>query len=128
MHAVKCGHRSEAEFLLNECHADPNITDKQNQPLLTLTEDSVIVIQLLKHGAQTDNVYKAHSKHIGKLSSERPPDNPLAIFITGDGGVGKSTFLKSMLSSKGLMAIFSKAKPVSGVDEKTVGIIPYEIV
>ena len=32
-----------------------------------------------------------------------------------------------MLSSKGILAYFSKAKPVTGVDEKTVGIIPYEI-
>ena len=128
LHAVKSSHSPEVEFLLSECHADPNITVKGNTPLLTLATDPVIVVQLLRHGAQADNVYKVHSKHIGKLSSERPPDNPLAIFITGDGGVGKSTFLKSMLSSKGLMAIFSKAKPVSGVDEKTVGIIPYEIV
>ena len=128
LHAVKCGHSSEVEFLLSECHADPNETDKENTTLLALATDTVIVVQLLKHGAQADNVYKAHSKHIGKLSSERPPSNPLAIFITGDGGVGKSTFLKSMLSSKGFMARFSKAKPVSGVDEKTVGIIPYEIV
>ena len=75
-----------------------------------------------------DNVYKSHSKYIGKLASERPPDNPLAVFITGDGGVGKSTMLKSMLSSKGFRAIFIKAKPVTGVDEKTVGIIPHEIV
>ena len=128
LHAVKGSHSPEVEFLLSECHADPNITDKDNTPLLALATDPVIVVQLLRHGAQADNVYKVHSKHIGKLSSERPPNNPLAIFITGDGGVGKSTFLKSMLSSKGLMAIFSKAKPVSGVDEKTVGIIPYEIV
>ena len=128
MHAVKDGHFPEVEFLLSECHADPNITDKDNTPLLALATDPVFVVQLLRHGAHADNVYKAHSKHIGKLSSERPPDNPLAIFITGDGGVGKTTFLKSMLSSKGLLAIFSKAKPVSGVDKKTVGIIPYEIV
>ena len=58
----------------------------------------------------------------------RPPDSPLPIFITGDGGVGKSTFLKSMLSaSKGLKALFSKSKQVTDVDEKTVGIIPYDI-
>ena len=42
--------------------------------------------------------------------------------------MGKSTMLKSMLSSKGFRAIFVKAKPVTGVDEKTVGIIPHEIV
>ena len=128
LHAVKCGHSPEVEFLLSECHANPNETNKENTTLLALATDTVIVVQLLKHGAQADNVYKAHSKHIGKLSSERPLNNPLAIFITGDGGVGKSTFLKSMLSSKGFMARFAKAKPVSGVDEKTVGIIPYEIV
>ena len=128
LHAVKCGHFLEVEFLLSECHADPNETDKENTTLLALATDTMIVVQLLKHGAQADNVYKAHSKHIGKLSSERPPDNPLAIFITGDSGVGKSTFLKSMLSFKGFMARFAKDKPVSGVVEKTVGIIPYEIV
>ena len=128
LHAVKCGHSPELEFLLSEYHADSNVTDKDNTPLLALATDHVIAVQLLKHGAQADNVYKTYSKHIGKLSSKLPPDNPLAIFITGDGGVGKSTFLKSMLSSKGFMARFSKAKPVSGVDEKTVGIIPYEIV
>ena len=128
LHAVKCGHSPEVEFLLSECHANPNGTNKENTTLLALATDPVIVVQLLRHGAQADNVYKAHSKHIGKLSSERPPNNPLAIFITGDGSVGKSTFLKSMLSLKGFMARFSKAKPVSGVDEKTVGIIPYDIV
>ena len=127
LHAVKCGHSPEVEFLLSECHANPNETNKENTTLLALAKETVIVVQLLKHGAQAENVYKAHSKHIGKLSSERPPNNPLAIFITGDSGVGKSTFLKSILSSKGLTARFSKAKPVTGVDEKTVGIIPQEI-
>ena len=125
IHAAKCGHSPEADFLLTEYHADPNVTDSHNVTPLALATDTKTIQVLLKHGAQASNVYKAHSKHIGKLSSERPPEIPLSILITGDGGVGKSTFLKSMLSSKRL---FSKAKPVSGVDEKTVGIIPYEIV
>ena len=104
------------------------MTDKQGRTPLDLAIDTNIMLLLFKHGAQVDNVYKSHSKYIGKLASERPPDNPLAVFITGDGGVGKSTMLKSMLSSKGFRAIFIKAKPVTGVDEKTVGIIPHEIV
>ena len=128
LHALKCGHLSEAKFLLTECHADPNATDSEGNTPLALANDPDITILLLKHGAKAENVYKTHSKQIGKLSSERPPEIPLPILITGDGGVGKSTFLKSMLSSKGFLAFFSKAKPVTGVDEKTVGIIPYEVV
>ena len=105
------------------------MTDSEGKPLLTLNIQPQIIRQLLKHGAHADNVYKAHSKHIGKLSSERPLDNPLPIFITGDGGVGKSTLLKSMFSSnRWILRIFFGAKPVTDVDEKTVGIIPYEIV
>ena len=106
IHAAKCGHSSEAEFLLTEYHADPNMTDSDNMAPLALASDTKTVQVLLKHGAQASNVYKVHSKQIGKLSSERPPEIPLPILITGDGGVGKSTFLKSMLSSKRL---FSKA-------------------
>ena len=126
--AAKWGHLPEAKFLLTECHADPNVTDSEGNTPLALANHPDITILLLKHGAKAENVYKTHSKQIGKLSSERPPEIPLPILITGDGGVGKSTFLKSMLSSKGFLAFFSKAKPVTGVDEKTVGIIPYEVV
>ena len=119
---------AHVKVLLDKCHSNPNVTDKQGRTPFDLATDTNVMLLLLKHGAQVDNVYKSHSKHIGKLASERPPDNPLAIFITGDGGVGKSTMLKSMLSSKGFRAIFIKAKPVTGVDEKTVGIIPHEVV
>ena len=128
LHAVKCGHCPEAEFLLSECHANPNMTDKGNTAFLTLAKDSKLVVQLLKHGAQAENVYKTHSRHIGELSSEQPLDNVLSVFITGNRGAGKSTFIKSIVSTKGLKAFFSKSKPVSDVDKKTVGIIPYEIV
>ena len=128
LHAAKCGHLPEAKFLLTECHADPNVTDSKGNTPLALANSPRITILLLKHGAKADNVYEAHSEHIGELSSMRPPDNPLPIFITGDGGVGKSTFLKSMLSaSTGWKAFFLKSKQVTGVDEKTVGIIPYDI-
>ena len=126
--AVKHDQPQVAKFLLEECHSDPNVKDKEGRSPLNFANVPEITILLLKHGAKADNVYKSHSKLIGKLSSERPPDNPLPIFITGDGGVGKSTMLQSILSSKGFRAIFVKAKPVTGVDKKTVGIIPKEIV
>ncbi len=82
----------------------------------------------MRHGAKASEVYTKHSKLIGKLSSERPPHLPLFTLITGDGGVGKSTLLKSLLTSKSFLAkLLKKARPVEGVDQKTVGIIPYEV-
>ena len=126
--AVEHDQLVELKLLLEECHSNPNVSDKQGKTPLAIAKNTEVMRLLLQHGAKADNIYKSHSKYIGRLASERPPDNPLAVFITGDGGVGKSTMLKSLLSSKGLRAVFSKPKPVTGVDEKTVGIIPYEIV
>ncbi len=119
--------KSTVEFLLAECHSDPNVTDKEGKTPLDLANDPSIIKLLLKHGAKAANVYKEHSKLIGKLSSERPPHFPLSVLIIGDGGVGKSTLLKSILSSKGFWSKVRKARPVDGVDARTVGIIPYEV-
>ena len=125
--AVKHDDDSKVEFLLAECHSDPNVTDKKGKTPLDLANDPKIIKLLLKHGVKAANVYKEHSKLIGKLSSERPPHLPLSVLIIGDGGVGKSTLLKSFLSPKRFWSKLQKEKPVGGVDAKTVGIIPYEI-
>ncbi len=115
------------EFLLADCQSDPNVTDEEGKTPLDLSNDPEIIKLLLKHGAKAANVYKEHSKLIGKLSSERPPYIPLSVLIIGDGGVGKSTLLKSILSPKGFWSKLQKARPVDGVDTRTVGIIPYEV-
>ena len=127
MLAVKQNRNAIVEVLLVESHCDPNVTDKEGKTPLNLSNDPEIIKLLLKHGAKAANVYKEHSKLIGKLSSERPPHLPLSVLIIGDGGVGKSTLLKSILNPKGFWSWFQKATPVDGVDARTVGIIPYEI-
>ena len=103
------------------------MTDEKGKTPLDLANDPKIIKLLLKHGAKAANVYKEHSKLIGKLSSKRRPHLPLSVLIIGDGGVGKSTLLKSILSPKGFWSKLQKARPVDGVDAKTVGIIPYEV-
>ena len=104
--------------------------NKDDQTPLDLTTDDDIVRTLLKNGARADNVYKAHRKVLGKLSSMHAPENPLPILITGNGGAGKSTFLKAFLEklSFGQRVGIVKVKAVGGVDKKTVGIIPYVLV
>ena len=121
----------DVKFLLDECHSNPNVTDKQGRVrrlILPLIQISRCCFSLSTVPRWITYISHTVQATLGSSASERPPDNPLAVFITGDGGVGKSTMLKSMLSSKGFRAIFIKAKPVTGVDEKTVGIIPHEIV
>ena len=125
--AVKLEQDSTVECFLAECHCDPNVTNKEGKTPLDLANNPKIIKLLLKHGAKAANVYKKHSKLIGKLSSERPPHLPLSVLIIGDGGVGKSTLLKSILSPKGFWSKLQKTKPVDGVDARTVGIIPYEV-
>ncbi|XP_064387632.1 uncharacterized protein LOC135335893 isoform X2 [Halichondria panicea] len=125
--AVKQNQKSKVQFLLVKFHSDPNVTNEEGKTPLDLANDPAIIKLLLKHGAKAANVYKEHSKLIGKLSSERPPHLPLFVLIIGDGGVGKSTLLKSILSPKGFRSIFKRARPVDGVDARTVGIIPYEV-
>ena len=115
------------EFLLENFHIDLNVTNKEGKAPLNLANDPKIIKLLLKHGAKAANVYKEHSKLIGKLSSERPPHFPLSVLVIGDGGVGKSTLLKSIESSKGFWSKLQKARHVDGVDARTVGIIPFEI-
>ena len=127
--SIKANQISITQYLLEELHFDPNLTDKEGRtPLPDLAKDEQMIKILLKYGARVDNVYERFSYLLGKLATEQPPDNPVPIFLTGDGGVGKSTLLKAMLSSKGFMTNFSIAKPVTSIEEKTVGIIPYEIV
>ncbi len=103
------------------------MTDEKGKTPLDLANDPKIIKLLLKHGAKAANVYKEHSKLIGKLSSKRRPHLPLSVLIIGDGGVGKSTLLKSILSPKGFWSKLQKARPVDGVDARTVGIIPYDV-
>ena len=116
------------QYLLEELNIDSNVEDKEGRtPLPALTKNGQMIQLLLKHGALVNNVYKIYSSLLGKLASERPPDNPVPILFIGDSGAGKSTLLKALLSSKIFRANFVKAKPVTGVDERTVGIVPYEI-
>ena len=121
------------DYLLIDRHFDANVKNEDDQTPLDLTTDDHIVRTLLKNGARADNVYKTRRKVLRKLSSESVPENPLPMLITGNGGAGKSTFLTTLLKeiSRTQLALqrrgIKKAKPVDGVDEKTVGIIPYMI-
>ena len=87
----------------------------------------IVIRVLLKAGAKADNVYKSYRKHLGRLSTEKPLISPVKLFVTGDGGSGKSTTVQSLQVEPSALAIFIQPREVKGVNQKTAGIVPYLI-
>ena len=56
-----------------------------------------------------------------------PLQTPVKLFVLGNPSAGKSTLTKALKSElTQLVRLFKRSKPVSGVDEKTAGIVPHE--
>ena len=72
-------------------------------------------------------MYKTHGKVLGKRSSKQPLQTPVKLFMVGKPSAGKSTLTKALQSEiTRVVRLVTRSKPVSGVDEKTAGIVPHE--
>lgn len=110
------------QFLLAERKCNPNSSNSAKRNPLQLTSNPEIIKMLLRYGANPTDVYRFHSKILGTNQPLRPS---VKVFIVGNPSVGKST-LTAALQNEPLLELLSTAKKVSGVDEKTAGVIPYE--
>ena len=69
-------------------------------------------------------MYKSLGKSIGLT---KPLVPPVKVFIIGNSGVGKSTLTEALkIESSFFVKALTTPKKVSGVDEKTAGIVPHE--
>ena len=88
-----------------------------------MTDDSDLIRLLLSSGAKpTISCFPRHLRDI-------PTDMAIKMFVVGNPGSGKSTFVKS-LSTEGQGRLFQlkhQLTKVKDVDEKTAGIIPHDI-
>ena len=109
-------------FLLAERKCNPNSVNNAKRTLLQLTSDPEIIKSLLRYGANPMDVYRFHSNILG---TKQPLCPSVKVFIVGNHSVGKST-LTAALQKEPFLEIPSIARKVSGVDEKTAGVIPYE--
>ena len=86
-----------------------------------MTNKPELIRLLLSSGAKPISCFPSHLR-------DNPTDMAIKMFILGNPGAGKSTFVKA-LSTEG--HIFSRIKhqftKVRDVDEKTAGIIPHDI-
>ena len=116
-----------SKLLLEETAINPNEKNSRGLIPLDLTSHPDVIRELIRHGASPRDVYETHGKVLDKHSSKRPLQTPVKLFMVGNPSAGKSTLTKALQSEAfGLKRIKNRIVKVSGVDEKTAGIVPHE--
>ena len=117
---LKENNRDIVQYLLNEAHCNPNCSNKKGSTPLSMTRDPIISKELISNGANPAVFYQRHGKQL--------PAESVNTFVIGRQRSGKSTLSKALgKQSKGLARLTSRVVKVTGVDEKTAGITPYDI-
>ena len=116
----RSGDREAVKYLLEEVHCNPNCTDKNGFTPLSVTRDPIISKYLVASGATPADLYRRHGQQIPAVS--------VNTFVIGNQGNGKSSLSKVLGQyNKGFARLTRRVVKVTGVDEKTAGIIPYNI-
>ena len=114
--------------LLLDNGSDPNQPTKNGSTPIDLTRSTDVIRLLLKKGAIP--TFGNMDKFFPKRLQKEPSDMAIKMFAIGNPGAGKSTLVKSIESEAGGLGsrLVSQLTKVKGVDEKTAGIIPHEII
>ena len=115
-YATAGGHMEIVKYLLHECHCNPNCKTKGGStPLDLAVGTQKITRELVKAGAN---------------ATTKPPQPPVKVFIVGNPSAGKSSLTKALQTETSALgaALASITGPrlVSDVEQKTVGIVPYQ--
>ena len=110
------------EYLLSECHADPNYTTGDGATPLSLAWNTAIIRLLLQHGAVAADLYK-YSSLLPEGSPREAAQSTVSVFVVGDKGAGKSTLTKALTKKRAVITrLAGRLSKVSGVKERTAGI------
>ena len=128
LYSCRKGRAEIVHYLLSEKGCDANYTTKDDCTPLSVAEDSSIIRDLLRHGANPENVYLQYGSRPPKNCPKWSKEASVKTFTVGDPGAGKSTLVKALeKEGNGLSRITGWLTKVSGVDQKTAGIIPHKI-
>ena len=114
--------------LLEHGHCDPNCATHDGRTPLDMVREPEHIRLLLKFGATPSK--SLMNKYFPQQLQEEPADMSIKMFILGNPGAGKSTLVKSLKTEgDGMLVRFMyRLSKVTDVDERTAGIIPYDIV
>ena len=115
------------QYLLAECHADPNRTTGYGATPLSLTRNTEIIRLLLRHGAVATDLYRCSSL-LPDGSPRKAAQSTISVFMVGDKGAGKTTLTKALTTKKASIVRWTgRLSKVSGVKERTAGIESHTI-
>ena len=121
-HEYRNSEEEVVEYLLSECHADPNSNSRGGATPLSLARDTAIIRLLLQHGAVAADLYK-YSSLLPEGSPREVAQSTVSVFVVGDQGAGKSTLTKALTTEReGIARLAGRLSKVSGVKERTAGI------
>ena len=110
-------------YILAVVKSDPNSSNNDGMTPIQLTSNAQIIHELIRYGAHPTDVYSTNRV----VKSKNPPQPLVKVFVVGNPSVGKSTLIAALQKELSrIVKVFTTVKKVSGVDEKTAGIIPYE--
>ena len=94
--ACEHNHPSVVDYLLSNCHINPNAKNNREQSPLTLAKSKKVMKLLIQNGADSEDVYNHHRKILGNVFSKDPLRSPVKMFVFGHSGEGKSTLIEAM--------------------------------
>ena len=114
--------------LLEHGHCDPNSAAHDGKTPLDLVREPEHIHLLLKFRATPSKSFI--NKYFPRQLQEEPADMSIKMFILGNPGAGKSTLVKSLRTEgDGVLVRFKhRLSKVTDIDERTAGVIPYDIV
>ena len=122
--ACKSNSPEVVRYLLSETTSDIHTLNKWEQMPLELTTNIEIIKEFIRHGANPINVYKKHGKVLG---TKHPLVPPVKVFLVGNPFAGKSTLTAALQNeASALFSVPFRSKKVTGVDERTAGVIPHD--
>ena len=105
---------------------NPNSTTKSGETPLSFANEAAIIRELLRYGATPD--YQQWRWLLPSTCPKQPAQQAVKTFVVGDPGAGKSTLAKSLQKESNVLSyVANQVLKVSGVDQKTAGIVPHDI-
>ena len=115
-------------YLLCEMHCNVNAVTEDGDSPLSLTNNVDIIRHLICYGASVKDVYIHYGSKLAPAYQKQPTKSVVKTFVVGDPEAGKTTLVKALeIESEGLSRIARRFVKVSGIDQKTAGIIPHNI-
>ena len=109
-------------------HCNVHATTKDGSSALSLTRSTNVIRELLRYGVNIKDVRVQYRSELPASCPKQQAKPVVKTFVVGDPEAGKTTLVKALeTQSAGFYRIIDRFVKVSGIDQRTAGIIPHSI-